>query len=116
MASKKQGYKVTVAGPGHNFERDIDEMIASQIISLAMTGKASTGSDAGAAGSNDTRDLNASSHGSPQASQVRGSLASHIKAKKGDKNQNTRFLATAQWLSDRSGDYGQSGRASLIGP
>ncbi len=41
MVGEKQVYKLTVAGPGHNFEREIDEALASQIISLTMTGKMS---------------------------------------------------------------------------
>jgi hypothetical protein len=104
MASKKQGYKLTVAGPGHNFEREIDETIASQIISLAMTGKVSHGAAAGshAGGSSHGAGENAGSHGSPHVPRIGGSLASHIKAKKGDKNQNNRFLATAHWLFGRS--------------
>lgn len=103
MANKKHGYKLTVEGPGHNFEREIDETIASQIISLAMTGKiiASPEREAGASGSNGGAGLNTG----PRAllpPQIRGSLATYIKAKKGDKNQNNRFLATAHWLSGRN--------------
>jgi hypothetical protein len=58
MAGKKQGYKITVAGPGHNFEQSIDAEIASKILSLVMTGAITTGgvgtgsSIGGAAGSN----------------------------------------------------------------
>src|ERR1019366_810849 len=62
--------------------------------SLVMTGGVSVGSGA--------MKSNGGSHEAPHVTQVRGSLASHIKAKKGDKNQNTRFLATAEWLSGRS--------------
>jgi hypothetical protein len=105
MASKKQGYKLTVAGPGHNFEREIDEAIASQIISLAMTGKMishAAGASQPSAGASSGAGSIAAANGTPQ--KVGGSLASHIKAKKGDKNQNNRFLATAQWLSGRSED------------
>jgi hypothetical protein len=104
MTSKKHGYKLSVAGPGHNFERDIDETIASQIISLAMTGKVShdAASVSRTGGANHGAGGNAGSHGSSQVLHIGGSLASHIKAKKGDKNQNNRFLATAHWLSGRS--------------
>lgn len=105
MAGEKQGYKLTVAGPGHNFEREVDEAIASQIISLVMTGRVSQ--PAGGAHSQGTSHgggaigrAHAASHGAPV--KVGGSLASHIKAKKGDKNQNNRFLATAHWLTGRS--------------
>jgi hypothetical protein len=106
MASKKQGYKLTVAGPGHNFEREIDEAIASQIISLAMTGRVAHGAPALGAGHNahggEASGAVAHSSGHAASAKVGGSLASHIKAKKGDKNQNNRFLATAHWLSGRS--------------
>jgi hypothetical protein len=34
----KQGYTVTVSGPGHNFERPIDEATANKILNLIMTG------------------------------------------------------------------------------
>jgi hypothetical protein len=107
MAGKKQGYKLTVAGPGHNFEREIDEAIASQIISLAMTGKISPPGDAshssGASHSGGKGGGTGSSHAAHAApAKMGGSLASHIKAKKGEKNQNNRFLATAQWISGRS--------------
>lgn len=100
MANRKSGYKLSVTGPGHNFEREIDETVASQIISLAMIGKASsftTGSGAGI-----PKDGTVSIPNTPGSPQPQGSLASHIKAKKGDKNQNNRFLATAHWLSGRS--------------
>ena len=106
MAGKKQGYKLTVAGPGHNFEREIDEEVASQIISLAMTGKVShaaqgqnAGHNAHSAGTSGAG-VHRSDH--PAPARVGGSLATYIKAKKGEKNQNNRFLATAQWLSGRS--------------
>lgn len=106
MAGNKQGYKLTVAGPGHNFERDIDEEIASQIISLAMTGKVTHAAQAQNAGHTahgaGARGAGAHGAGHPAPVRVGGSLASFIKTKKGDKNQNNRFLATAQWLSGRS--------------
>jgi hypothetical protein len=44
MARKQRGYVVTVAGPGHNFERPSDETIASQILALTMTGTATPAS------------------------------------------------------------------------
>ncbi|MCK1283736.1 hypothetical protein IVB41_07255 [Bradyrhizobium sp. 44] len=102
MAGKKQGYKLTVAGPGHSFEREIDEAIASQIISLVITGKVSHAADArhsGGGSPGSGAGAHAPAHAAP--ARVGGSLASHIKAKKGDKNQNNRFLATAHWLSGR---------------
>jgi hypothetical protein len=105
MAGKKQGYKLTVVGPGHNFEREIDEAIASQIISVAMMGKVSQPAEA-AGGSRGGGANGAGSHAPAYAAsaKVGASLASHIKAKKGDKNQNNRFLATAHWLAGRSED------------
>jgi len=105
MAGKKQGYKLTVAGPGHNFEREIDEAIASQIISLAMTGNVGHAAHVQDAGHN-ARGGDGGAHGAGHSAQTKigGSLASYIKAKKGDKNQNNRFLATAHWLSGRTED------------
>lgn len=104
MAGKKQGYKLTVTGPGHNFEREIDEAIASQILALAMTGKPShasgVNSHAVAAGGGAGSGSHAVAHAAP--AKVGGSLASHIKSKKGEKNQNNRFLATAHWLAGRN--------------
>lgn len=38
MADKKEAYTVKVSGPGHNFERAIDESIANTILNLVMTG------------------------------------------------------------------------------
>src|SRR5947209_19793974 len=101
MASKKQAYKVTVAGPGHNFERNVDEATAGQILSLIMTGAAapSHGGAGGAPAGNGAA--------APAASHSAGknmSLAAFIKAKKGEKNQVTRFLATASWLTGRGAD------------
>jgi hypothetical protein len=108
MASKKLGYKVTVVGAGHNFERDVEETLAAQIISLVMTGGVSVGSGgmSGGIGANTPKapKSNGGSHEALHVTQVRGSLAGHIKLKKGDKNQNNRFLATAEWLSSRSED------------
>jgi hypothetical protein len=106
MANKKQGYKVTVVGDGHNFERNVEEALAAQIISLVMTGGVSKDSGVGLSGTGSTNGAkpNSGSHEAPHVMQVRGSLASHIKAKKGDKNQNNRFLATAEWISGRSED------------
>jgi hypothetical protein len=104
MASKKEGYKLTVAGPGHNFEREIDEMVASQIISLAMTGKVSGMAEPGSrvtGPSSQEAGSNAVSPGST-ATQARGSLASYIKSKKAEKNQVRRFLVTAHWLLGRT--------------
>jgi hypothetical protein len=43
MASKSEGYTVTVVGPGHNFERAIDEGTANKIINLIMTGSMPAG-------------------------------------------------------------------------
>lgn len=99
MTKKTVIYKLSVAGPGHTFERDIDELLASQIIALALTGRVSGAPDSMT--SNSSHSAGTGSHES-RPTQVRGSLASHIKAKKGDKNQNNRFLATAHWLASRS--------------
>jgi hypothetical protein len=101
MVGEKQAYKLTVAGPGHNFEREIDEALASQIISLTMTGKMSAEPAAFRAG--DTGG-GSGSHTNPNGStpKVGGSLASYIKAKKAEKNQVRRFLVTAYWLSGRT--------------
>lgn len=95
---------MTVAGPGHNFERDIDEAIASQIISLAMTGKAQAQHAGGGAHHGGTSGAGAhtSDHAAP--AKVGGSLASYVKAKKGEKNQNARFLAVSHWLSGRTSE------------
>jgi len=101
MAGKKQGYTLTVAGPGHNFEREIDEAMASQIVSLAMTGKISA-ADVSSSGGVGGAGLPGDSHGAtPKAS---GSLAGYVKAKKAEKNQVRRFLVTAHWLSGRSAE------------
>ena len=104
MAIKKQGYKLTVAGPGHLFEREIDEAIASQIITLAITGKVEHVTTHSAVASHSAASAASHAAAHPAPSKIGGSLASHIKAKKGDKNQNNRFLATAHWLSGRNGD------------
>ena len=98
MAKKQLEYKVTVAGPGHNFERSVDEATAGHILALIMTGAAAPASSGGSAG----RVSANGGGGSPQTPATKMSLAAFIKAKKGDKNQNTRFLATASWLSGRS--------------
>jgi hypothetical protein len=98
VAKKRQEYKITVAGPGHNFERSVDEAIAGQILALIMTGAAAPASSSGFPGH-----ISAKGGGSsPPTPATKMSLAAFIKAKKGDKNQNTRFLATASWLSGRS--------------
>ncbi len=88
-------YKVTITGPGHSFEKDVDEVIATKLITFAVTGKVEAGGsaskmpDGGKVGGNEARPT------------IRSSLASHIKAKKAESNQNGRFLATAHWLSSR---------------
>jgi hypothetical protein len=40
MATKKEdeGYKLTLAGPGHTFERDVDEDVATKILTFVMGG------------------------------------------------------------------------------
>jgi hypothetical protein len=102
MAGKKQAYKVTVTGPGHNFDRTIDEATAGQILSLIMTGAAAPSK--GGAGAHAVNAVTPAAAGAatPQHAGKNTSLAAFIKAKKGDKNGNTRFLATAFWLSGRS--------------
>ena len=106
MAKKQQGYMVTVAGPGHNFERPIDEAIASQILALIMTGTATPagGSGTGERGAGAGGGASTQTGASSQPLAKNGSLAAYIKAKKGEKNQITRFLATASWLSSRGDD------------
>ena len=104
MAGKKQAYKVAVTGPGHNFERTIDEATAGQILSLIMTGVAApSNGNAGAHAINSATPA-ATGAAAPQGAGKNISLAAFIKAKKGEKNQITRFLATASWLSGRSAD------------
>jgi hypothetical protein len=105
MARKQHGYVVTVAGPGHNFERPADETIASRILALIMTktatpaGRSGTGERGTGAGAGASTQTGASS----QPPAKNGSLAAYINTKKGEKNQ-IRFLATASWLSSRSDD------------
>ena len=44
MATTKtppSGYSITLKGPGHTFERTIEEDLANRIINLVMTGGAS---------------------------------------------------------------------------
>jgi hypothetical protein len=98
MAAKKQAYTVKVTGPGHNFERTIDELTAGQILSLIMVGATATSNASGAKHTVN----NATPAAAGTAIPKNISLAALIKAKKGDKNGNTRFLATAFWLSGRS--------------
>ena len=108
MADESQEYKVVVNGPGHSFERNIDEALASQIISLVMTGGAvaslgvNAASNSAAAASPSGPNFGA--QGSARSTQVRGSLASYIRDKQADKNQTRRFLVTASWLSGRSSE------------
>jgi hypothetical protein len=105
MAKKQQCYMVTVAGPGHNFERPIDEATASQILALIMTGTATpAGGSVGERGAGAGGGASTPTGASSQSPAKNGSLAAHIKAKKGEKNQITRFLATASWLSSRGDD------------
>lgn len=90
-------YRVTIAGPGHSFEKEIDELTATKLITFAVTGKVDA--DGGGRGrSSNGKDVPAA--GEPRQL-IRSSLASHIKAKKAEKNQVLRFLATAQWLTSR---------------
>jgi hypothetical protein len=93
MARKAQSYTVKVTGPGHDFERSIDEVAASQILALIMTGAAAP---AGRGGASD------GGVGAKRAVGANVSLAAYIKAKKAEQNQTMRFLATASWLSGRS--------------
>jgi hypothetical protein len=84
LAKRRQGYKVTLTGPGHNFDRTIDEATAGQILALIMTGAAVPAT--------------------PSLTAQDMSLASYIKARKAGKKQVMRFLATASWLSSRSNE------------
>jgi len=105
MVKTKQDYKVTVAGPGHNFERMIDEAMAGQILALIMTGTAAPAGRGGTAGgAGDGRGHVSTQAATPQPPGKSMSLASYIKAKKGDKKQVVRFLAVASWLSGRSSE------------
>ena len=97
MASKKNEYKITVAGPGHNFEQSIDAATATQIIALVLTG-AVAAAPGGGDGETSAAPAGEASKGPTQ----NVSLASYIKAKKAESNQNARFLATAHWLSSRN--------------
>jgi len=94
---KQPTYKVAITGPGHSFEKEIDEVTATALITFAITGKIDAGGGGGGKSSN-RNEVPAS--GKPRQA-IRGSLASHIKAKKADKIQVLRFLATAQWLTSR---------------
>jgi hypothetical protein len=101
--AKKPEYKVTVVGPGHNFERSIDEATAGRILSLVMMGTAAAPAGGGGA----TLAASANPDAAPAATQSAGtnvSLAAYIKAKKGEQSQVVRFLATASWLSRRSSE------------
>jgi hypothetical protein len=57
MATKKEdeGYKLTLTGPGHSFERDVDEDVATKILAFVMGGGELSGGDnsGGAAGQGD---------------------------------------------------------------
>ena len=64
MTAKKEdeGYKLTLTGPGHTFERDVDEDIATKIITFVMGGgelgsggDSSGGADQGDKGSGASR-------------------------------------------------------------
>lgn len=99
MAKKAQSYRVKVTGPGHEFERTIDETVASKILALVMTAVPSPSGNGGGA---DGGDLVTPGAKRPKGGDV--SLAAYIKSKKGEQSQMTRFLATAFWLSNRSND------------
>jgi hypothetical protein len=99
--AEQEEFKITIKGPGLSFDQSVDKGAATKIMSFVMTGSAlpeGAGSGAGAGSGSGASGLR-SAH-----TPVRGSLASFIKSKKGEKNQNTRFLATASWLSGRSQD------------
>jgi hypothetical protein len=98
MSADEARYKITISGPGHTFEKEIDELLATKLIAFAVTGKIETLGVGGNGKS--TIGAQASANGDARPT-VRGSLASHIKTKKADKNQVLRFLATAQWLTSR---------------
>jgi hypothetical protein len=99
MSSKKD-YKVTVVGTGLNFEQPVDMATASQIISLVMTGAVTSTPGGGTPQPHQTAVAPPAGESAPPKN-VTVSLASYIKAKKGESNQNVRFLATAHWLSSR---------------
>jgi hypothetical protein len=94
-------YKVTITGPGHSFEKEVDELIAAKLITFAITGKVEAASGTGGGKSSGGGDETTGAASRPA---IKGSLAGHIKAKKADKNQVLRFLATAQWLTSRDED------------
>jgi hypothetical protein len=89
-------YNVTITGPGHSFEKPIDELTATKLITFAVTGKIDGGGGGKSSSGNE-----AASGGGEVRQKIRGSLASHLKAKKADKSQVMRFLATAQWVWSR---------------
>jgi hypothetical protein len=89
-------YKLSITGPGHTFEREIDEVTATKLIAFAVTGKVEAGGGGGPSSAK------GEAADGPHRQVIRGSLASQIKAKKADKSQVMRFLATAQWLASRS--------------
>jgi hypothetical protein len=99
MASKD--YKITVSGPGHNFEQSIDAVMASQIIALVMTGAVAPMHGGGTSGAQAAATVASTTAAKGAGDTKNISLAAYIKAKKGDSNQITRFLATASWLSGR---------------
>lgn len=98
MASKKD-YKLTVVGPGHNFEQAIDAATASQVLALVMTGAVAV-APTGMAAAPRAAGGAAAPHADGDAKNM--SLAAYIKSKKGESNQITRFLATASWLVGRN--------------
>lgn len=91
-------YTITINGPGHSFEKEVDELVATKLITFAITGKVESAGGAEGGKSLSGKDGHTRDESRPT---IRGSLASHIKAKKADKNQVVRFLATAQWLTSR---------------
>ncbi|MFZ5739371.1 MAG: hypothetical protein ACOY6K_21085 [Pseudomonadota bacterium] len=99
MSAEKQEltYKVTIAGPGHTFERDVDEVVATKLIALAITGKPEP---APAVANGNSLPGGTAATVRPRNT-AQGSLATYIRAKGGDQSQIQRFLATAHWLESR---------------
>src|SRR4051794_15809330 len=99
--AEPEKFKISIKGTGLSFDQSIEKEAATKIMSFVLTGSALA--SGGGPGSGGADGPGASGDGLKQPP-VKGSLASFIKAKRGDKNQNNRFLATAYWLSGRSSE------------
>lgn len=96
MTGKKDGYTITVAGPGHNFERAIDEATANIILNLIMTGSVAAVSG--------TRPLSAAIVGTkagvlPVTTNISGQTAKQFIAQKKPKTQYERIACIGYYLT-----------------